>query len=199
MLNLGIFSDTELVVDLQDFVALGALEGRPRAALLDTDIFVKHVFRDGLLQGKSGFSVAAEAGPLTPEINGTNAFGASANLILSYRWDFGTVHFNEWPQYSRRHNLDLFSGVIVEGPHEWIVRPVAEFFYEKEFNVERTLSGLVGAIWSPRESFVLDLGLRRARIGSENATELRLGFTWALQVWGKAENDAGVSRGWDRL
>lgn len=193
VLNLGIFPNTELVVDFQDFVALGALEGRPRAALLDTDVFVKHVLREGVLQEKSGVSIAVEAGPLMPEINGTNAFGASTDLIFSYRWDFGTVHLNEWPQYSRKHNLDLFSGVILEGPHEWIVRPVAEFFYEKEFNAERTVSGLIGAIFSPRESFVLDFGLRGARIGNENAAELRLGFTWAFQVWGRAENNVGVA------
>ena len=199
VLNLGILSDTELVVNFQNFVALGALEGRPRAALLDTDILIKSVVREGILQEKSGASVALEAGPLTPEINGTNAFGASADLIVSYRWDFGTVHFNEWPQYSRQHNPDLFSGVILEGPHNWIIRPVAEFFYEKEFNADQTVSGLIGAIFSPRESFVLDLGVRGARIGNENVGEIRLGFTWALQVWGKVENNIGVATRRGRL
>jgi len=191
VLNLGILEDTELVVDFQDFVALGALNGRPRFALLDTDVLVKHVFRDGTLQGKSGLSVAIEAGPLTPEVHGSNAFGASADLIFSYRWDLGTVHFNEWPQYSREHNLDLFSGVILEGPHEWLVRPVSEFFYEKEFHEDRTVSGLLGVIWTPRNAFALDLAFRIARAGHGNVAEVRLGFTWALPVWQRTE-DAGA-------
>lgn len=180
VLNFGILPGTELVIDFRGSVALGPLNGRPRTALQGTDIVVKHVLREGILQGKSGLSVALELGPLTPEINGNDAFGASSDLILSYRWDWGTVHFNEWPSYSRRHNLDLFSGVIVEGPHDWVVRPVTEVFYEKEFNVEQTVSGLIGVIWTPKESFVLDLGLRGARIGSDNAAEARLGFTWTI-------------------
>jgi hypothetical protein len=199
VLNLGIFPGTELVVDFQDFVALGALNGRPRLALLDTDILVKHVFREGILQGKTGLSIAVEAGPLTPEINGTNAFGASADVILSYRWDWGTLHFNEWPQYSRDHHLDVFSGVIIEGPHEWLVRPVSEFFYEQEFHEDRTVSGLVGVIWTPKDSFVLDLAFRAARIGDENAAELRLGFTWALPVWERTENAAALTARRGRL
>ncbi len=199
VLNLGIFENTELVVDFQDFVALGALHGRPRLALLDTDVLVKHVFREGILQGKSGLSVAVEAGPLTPEINGTSAFGASADLILSYRWDWGTVHFNEWPEYSREHNLDLFSGVIIEGPHEWLVRPVSEFFYEKEIHGDQTASALVGAIWTPRESFVVDLAFRGARVADENEAELRLGFTWAVPVWEHAESANQLVRGRGRL
>jgi hypothetical protein len=180
VLNFGILPGTELVIDFRGSLAVGPLDGRPRAGLLGTDVVVKHVLREGMLQGKSGLSIALELGPLTPEINGNPAFGASSDLILSYRWDWGTVHFNEWPSYSRRHNLDLFSGVIVEGPHDWLVRPVTEVFYEKEFNVEQTVSGLVGVIWTPKESFVLDLGLRGARIGKDNAAEARLGFTWTI-------------------
>jgi hypothetical protein len=183
VLNFGIFEGTELVIDFQDFIAVGPLAGRPVAALKDTDILVKHVFREGILQGKTGISFAVEAGPLTPEINGTDAFGASVNALFSYRWSWGTVHFNEWPSYTREHNLDLFSGVIVEGPHEWVVRPVSEVYIEKEFNAVVTGSALVGAIWNVKDSFQLDLGVRGARIGDENAAEVRLGLTWSLPMW----------------
>ncbi len=192
VLNLGIFENTELVVDFEDFVALGPLDGRSRVALLNTDVLVKHVFREGILQGKTGLSIAVEAGPLTPEINGTNAFGASVDAIFSYRWDWGTVHFNEWPSYTREHNLDLFSGVILEGPHDWVVRPVSEIFVEKEFNGVLTGSALVGAIWNVKESFQLDLGVRGARIGDDDAVEVRLGFTWAIPVWKTGEDEPPV-------
>jgi len=187
VLNFGIVKDTELVIDFEDFIAVGPLDGRPRAALLNTDVLVKHIFREGILQGKTGLSIAVEAGPLTPEINGTDSFGASANVLLSYRWDWGTVHFNEWPMYSREHNLDLYSGVIVEGPHEWVVRPVSEVYVEKEFNAVQTASLLVGAIWNVKDSFQVDLAVRGARVGDENATEVRFGFTWSIPMWHPAE------------
>jgi hypothetical protein len=41
----------------------------------------------------------------------------------------------------------VFSDLIIEGPSKWVVRPVAEFFYEEEFGRAHTLSGLIGAIW----------------------------------------------------
>ncbi len=183
VLNLGIFEDTELVVDFQNFVASGPLDGRPAVALDDTDVLVKHVFRDGILQGKTGLSIAVEAGPLLPEINGTESFGASLDALFSYRWSFGTIHFNEWPSYTRAHNLDLFSGVILEGPHEWLVRPVSELYVEKEFNGNLSESALLGAIWEVRDWFQVDLGVRRARTGSDDVTEVRFGFTCSIPVW----------------
>jgi hypothetical protein len=188
VLNFGIFDGTELVFDFEDFVALGALNGRPAVALTNTDVLLKHVFREGVLQGKTGLSIAAEAGPLLPEINGANSFGASLNALFSYRWDWGTVHFNEWPSYSRAHNVDLFSGVIVEGPYDWAVRPVTEIFYEKEFNAVETESVLVGAIWTVKESLVFDVGVRSARIGEDKATEVRFGLTWSIPMWTPREN-----------
>jgi hypothetical protein len=183
VLNLGILDETEIVVDFDDFVALGPLGGRPAASLLGTDVVLKHVFREGALQGKSGLSFALEAGPLTPEINGSDGFGASLNAILSYRWRGGTIHFDEWPSYTRAHTLAVFSGVIVEGPHEWAVRPVCEIFFSRDFGGDDTQSVLVGAIWTAKESFALDVGVRGARIGEERAAELRLGFTWAIPLW----------------
>jgi hypothetical protein len=192
VLNLGIFEDTEIVVDSTNSVALGPLDGRPRDAFVDTDVFLKRVLREGTLQGKTGLSIAAEGGALVPEINGQNAFGASLAVILSYRWDSVTVHFNEQAQYSRAQNVDLFSGIIVEGPYGWSVRPVSELFVEHEFNGIQTESALVGAIWRLRESFVLDVGFRGARLGDQDAAEVRLGLTWAIPVWRPSE-DASVA------
>ncbi len=191
VLNLGILEDTELVFDFEDFVALGPLEGRPRVALLGTDVLVKHVFREGVLQGKSGLSFAVEAGPLLPEYNGSEAFGASFNALFSYRWSWGTLHFDEWPSYTREHRLDVFSGIIVEGPHDWIVRPVSEVFFEKELHGAQAESVLLGAIGTVRESFVVDAAFRVARVGDTNAAEVRFGFTWSIPVWLPAENAGG--------
>jgi len=65
---------------------------------------------------------------------------------------------------------------------------------EKEFNALQTELLLVGAIWTVKESFVLDLGVRGARIGDENAVEVRLGFTWSLPMWEPTENAAAGAR-----
>jgi hypothetical protein len=189
VLNLGVAKDTELVVDFEDVVALGALDpGEPRVRTADTDVLVKHVFREGVLQGKSGLSIAVEAGPLLPDIHGVSAFGASLDVITSYRWSFGTIHWNEWAEYTREHDFSLFTGVILEGPHEWTVRPVAELFVEREFDVETTYSGLVGAIWAVDDAFSLDVGVRGALVEGEHVEEVRLGFTWALPIWGSKDN-----------
>ncbi|HEX3596984.1 MAG TPA: hypothetical protein VHU80_17865 [Polyangiaceae bacterium] len=191
VLNLGILEGTEIVVDFQDFVALDP-DAHPRLALLGNDVLLKHVFRRGVLQGASGVSIAAEAGPLVPELDGADAFGASLDTIISYRWPALTVHFNEWAEYTRSHNPFVFTGVIVEGPHDWAVRPVAELFYSHEWDVGDEASALVGGIWTLRDSFTVDLGVRGSRVLEANAAEIRLGFTLVLPVWGHVEN-AGLA------
>jgi hypothetical protein len=191
VLNLGVLPETELVADIHNFIALNPEPGAPRDRLLDTDLLLKHVFRRGVLQGDTGVSFAMEGGPLTPEINGTNAFGATLDGILSYRWPALTLHFNQWVQYTRAHNALVFEGLIVEGPHDWVVRPVAEGFYTHEWNAGDQISALVGAIWAIQESFALDAGARFAHVMGENAIEIRLGFTLAIPTWHATENAAG--------
>ena len=187
-LNLGIFKDTEIVIDANDFVALGKLDaGASRVSLLDDDVLVKHTFREGTLQGKTGVSIAAEGGVLTPEINGTPGFGGSLDIITSYRWSWGSAHLNEWFEFTRDHHADLFNGVILEGPNDWHIRPVVELFYDKDSAGDETASALVGAIWMIGESFSIDAGFRGARIGEQCAAEARLGFTWSLRVAAQPE------------
>ena len=196
ILNLGILEDTELVVDADEFVALGKpANGASRVSLLDDDVLVKHVFREGTVQGKTGVSVAAEGGVLTPEVNGSsgsNQWGGSFNLITSYEWSWGAVHWNEWFEITRDRHADLFTGVILEGPHDWRVRPVAEVFYDKDFVAGQTESALVGAIWAVRESFALDVGVRGARVGDEYVEEVRLGMTLSIPIAAKIPAGATV-------
>ncbi|HEY4012830.1 MAG TPA: hypothetical protein VGM06_05810 [Polyangiaceae bacterium] len=183
VLNLGLFDHTELVIDAEDFVAVGKLEpGVERVSLEGDDFLVKHVFREGILQGSTGPSVAAEGGVLLPLIPGDAGFGASLDVITSYRWSWGAVHWNELFAYSRIHHADLFTDLIVEGPYDWTVRPVAEGFYDKDFAGDASTSVLVGAIWRVRDSLAFDVGLRGARTGNENEAEVRLGLTWSVAL-----------------
>jgi len=190
VLNLGFLPRWELVVDFQNFVGLDMPAGQSRDRLLDTDIFTKVIVVPGVLQGKGPWpSVATELGPLLPNINGQEAFGASTDVIVSERWRGFTIHSNSWFELTRGDlHLDWFEGVILEGPVEAPVRPVSELFVEHEFVANiTTWSALVGAIWRTRDDLDFDVGLRQARIGDERATEVRMGLTWTLGVWEPAE------------
>ncbi len=189
VLNLGIGEGTELVVDAEQDVALGKLDSDvPRVSLVGDDVLLKHVFREGTLQDKAGVSIAAEGGVLTPEVHGEAGVGGSLDVITSYRGSWGTVHWNEWFEYTRDHHADLFTGVILEGPHDWVVRPVAELFYDKDFAASQTASILVGAIWDVRDSLAFDVGIRGARVGDEFAAEARLGLTWSISIGDRASD-----------
>ena len=194
VLNLGLVKDLELVVDFKQFVALQQVPTESQVRLLDTDILLKKVLRRGSLQDADGASVAIEGGFLTPEIQGDRSFGAQADVITSYRWCGQRVHFNEQAAFSRSQNLDLFSSIILEGPDDLLVRPVAEVYVEHEFGKGSRYSGLVGAIWTASESFTLDLGLRVARIDAQRVAEVRLGFTWALPI--VSESQRTVENAW---
>ncbi|HEY8073089.1 MAG TPA: hypothetical protein VIF62_03250 [Labilithrix sp.] len=184
VLNLGLVPRLELVVDFKGFVALDErLPDESRVRVLDTDVFLKYVVREGALQGKTGLSIACEGGPLTPEIQGDSAFGAQLDTIVSYRWSDLTVHFNEQIGYSRRQHGAFFSSVILEGPHDRAVRPVAEFLVDGAYHEDLVVSALGGAIWRASDAFAFDAGVRVGRVGDERLAELRLGFTWGIPIW----------------
>lgn len=183
VLNLGVVPNVELVADFRGFVGFEQVADQSRVRVLDTDVLLKWILRRGVIQGESGLSVALEAGPLVPEIGGEHAFGAQADLITSHRWSGGTLHFNEQAALSRAGHLDVFSSVILEGPNDLVVRPVAEVFVDHDFDEGTTVSALFGAIWTLSDDFTLDVGLRAAELEDEPVQELRLGFTWAVPVW----------------
>jgi hypothetical protein len=152
------------------------------ASLRAAGAFLKGVLREGSLQDKTGPSIATELGVLLPDSEGDSQFGASLAGIVSQRWDWGAIHLNGVAELTREHRADLFAGMIIEGPSKWTVRPVAEFFYEKEFGKAETLSSLVGLIWQVREDLSFDVGLRHAVTNGQPVNELRAGMTVAFSV-----------------
>ena len=144
--------------------------------------FLKHVLQPGSLQDKTGPSVATEFGVLLPDSTGSSGVGASLAGIVSQRWDWGTIHLNAETALTRDHHADLFLGGIIEGPTQWLVRPVAEFFYEKEFGQSETISGLIGLIWRVRDNLSFDVGLRHALTNGHSVNELRAGLTFAIPL-----------------
>src|SRR6516164_4132665 len=144
--------------------------------------FLKNIIRPGVLQDKSGPSIAAEFGVLLPDGNGDSRFGLSADTIVSQRWDWGTAHLNIAAELTRDQRADVFTDIILEGPSKWVVRPVAEFFYEEEFGRAHTLSGLVGAIWQVNDKLSFDVGFRHAVNNGSNVNEIRAGLTVGFMI-----------------
>ena len=142
--------------------------------------FLKHVVMPGSLQGKNGPSVATEFGVLLPDSTGDSGVGVSWAGIVSQRWDWGTIHFNTEAALTRDHHADVFVGTIIEGPSTWKVRPVAEFFYEREFGQEETVSGLVGLIWQVNDKLSFDVAFRHALTNRHPVNEVRAGLTFAV-------------------
>jgi hypothetical protein len=172
--NFGFSKDWEAILQGQVETPLSTSEP---ASLTATGFFLKNVLREGVLQDKTGPSIATEFGVLLPGINADSGMGASWAGIVSQRWDWGTTHFNVQTALTRDQNFDLFLDVIIEGPHQWTVRPVAEVFWEDEFGKFQTVSALVGAIWKFNDNLSFDIGVRQALMDGHHVTELRLGLT----------------------
>jgi len=83
---------------------------------------------------------------------------------------------------TRDHHADMFLGGIIEGPSKWSIRPVAEFFYEKEFGKLETISGLIGLIWRVRDNLSFDVGLRHALTSGHPVDEVRAGLTFGFPL-----------------
>jgi hypothetical protein len=174
VLNFGFSKGWEAVLQGQVQTPLSSSEP---ASLQMTEAFLKYVIREGALQDKSGPSIATEFGFLLPGINAEPGVGASWAAIVSQRWDWGTTHINVATSLTRDQHFDLFLDGIIEGPHNWKVRPVAEIIYEDEFGKGRTISGLIGAIWQVRDNLSFDIGIRKALTEDRPVTEIRAGMT----------------------
>lgn len=174
VLNFGIVKNWEAVFE-------GRLETPLPAtgptSITDAGAFLKTVLRPGVLQDQPGPSIATEFGVLLPDSIGNSGFGASVAGIISQRWDWGTAHLNIAGALTRDQHADVFTGIILEGPYKWTVRPVAEFFYEEEFGQFHTISALVGAIWQVRDNLSFDIGFRHAITNGASVNEIRAGLT----------------------
>jgi hypothetical protein len=167
---------------LEGKLSHGLTAGVPGTSLVESDALLKGVLREGSLQEKPGPSIATEFGVLLPGINDQHGTGAVLNGIVSQRWDWGTAHLNAQIALTREQHADYFLDTIMEGPHDWPVRPVAEIFYESDVSLSRTGSALVGAIWQVQDNIAVDFGLRGARINGQTAGEIRAGVTFAFGV-----------------
>jgi hypothetical protein len=167
---------------LEGDAAHGVTVGVPGASLIEAEALLKAVLREGSLQEKPGPSIATEFGLLLPGVNDEPGTGAILDGIASQRWDWGTVHLNAQIALTREQHADYFLDTIIEGPHDWVVRPVSEIFYERDVGLFRTRSALIGAIWQVQDNIAVDFGLRGARVNDHTMGEIRAGVTFAFGV-----------------
>ena len=135
----------------------------PGTGRIESQDLLKGVLREGSLQEKTGPSVATEFGILLPGVNAEHGTGAIITGIASQRWDWGTAHFNAQLALTRDQHAVCFFDTIIEGPHDWVVRPVSEVFCESDVSLFRTGSALLGAIWQVKHNIAVDFGLRGTR------------------------------------
>ena len=178
--NYGFAPDWE--ASLEGDVAHGLSAGTPGTSVIESEALLKNVLREGSLQEKPGPSIATEFGILLPGINDEHGTGAILTGIASQRWDWGTVHLNAQIELTREEHADYFLDAIIEGPHDWVVRPVSEIFYERDISLFRTRSALIGGIWQVQDNIAVDFAVRGARVNDHTAGEIRAGVTFAFGV-----------------
>lgn len=179
-LNYGFAKGWEAVIE--GLATYGLSADARRFSLVGNAASLKGLLREGSLQDGSGPSVATEFTVLLPGINDEAGTGGSIAGIVSQQWPWITVHLNAAVAATRRQHGDLFLSAIVEGPHDWTVRPVAEVVYERDFGGLRTTSGLIGTIWQVSDDLVIDVGLRFGRINDRSFDEVRAGLTFSFPV-----------------
>lgn len=172
----------EVSIHGRDFVELDAPSGEATVQVVDAGVTFKTLIRSGSLQESSGPSLGIEFGLLLPTVSTLPRVGAAASFVASHRWEAATIHANGALTYSRLGNLGLFSGIALEGPSRWTVRPVAELFLDYETAIGATRSALVGAIWQARELLSFDLAGRAALAADVPVYEVRAGLTWDIRL-----------------
>jgi hypothetical protein len=181
VLNYGLLPRVELVLQGFNFAPLDPQSGPDR--FTETAAFAKVVLREGCLQGGTGPSFAAEAGPLLPTVNDARGFGAHAAGILSTcLGDALIVHWNlQVELLPGTFDPDVFAGAILEPPPpKYVVRPVAELYVERTFPGPQRYSALAGGIWQVSAKIALDAALRQALVDGRSESEVRAGFTLVI-------------------
>jgi hypothetical protein len=179
--NYGFAERWELVLQTE---MLTPITGGGQPSIAADGVFLKYVILPGVLQGQSGVSIATEFGALLPGVNADPGTGFSWAGIVSQRWDWGTAHFNVEANLTRDHQAEAFLDVILEGPHDWKVRPVFETFYDKVWTQSESRSILLGAIWQVDKDLALDAAFRYATVNGHAVNEIRAGITFAFKEEG---------------
>jgi hypothetical protein len=175
VVNYGFLPRWEVVAEGQ---GVAGFDGTLPPRFTDGSLFVKHVLRSGVLQGKTGISLAVELGVLFP--NNDEPFaentGLHLSLITSYAWRELAAHFNVWLERSSDGRPDAFASLILEFHPGAAIRPVTEIFFDRHGDVDEP-SALVGFIWRASDHISLDAATRLAWDDGAPLYEIRAGLT----------------------
>src|SRR5262245_2665482 len=180
VLNYGLFKNWEGV---GEFAVLRSPGGELN--LIDPTLSLKGVRREGVLQEKSGVSIATEVGLLLPSTDKDQRhFGFEATGIASAKLGPFTFHLNAGLGVSRSTgDLTGIWGLIGELPLWNGLRLVGEVDGEKPRHESQADSGLMGVIWQPwpSKNVAFDAGVRRTFTGVP-AWQVTMGVTFAFSL-----------------
>jgi hypothetical protein len=175
VVNYGISDRLEAVLEGQgEYFSYGHNQYSNLAASL------KAIVQDGTLQEGTGVSLGTEFSVLLPGIRADNGAGLEWAGIASQRFDWGTIHLNAGGGITRDNNGFAFIGTIIEGPQGWVVRPIAEFRYERKSVGEGEIAVLIGLIYPVSKGVALDLAFRHGRVSGRPDEQIRAGVTLDL-------------------
>jgi hypothetical protein len=153
--------------------------------LIDPALSVKGILREGVLQEKTGVSIATELGLLLPSTEtDQRRFGFEATGIASAKLGPFTFHLNAGLGVSRSTgDLTGIWGLIGELPLGNGLRLVGELDGEKPRRGSQTDSGLMGVIWQPwpSKNVAFDVGVRRTFTGVPT-WQVTMGVTFAFSL-----------------
>src|SRR5215475_12142399 len=159
VLNYGLAPTLELVGEFK-----GEEGPETGLQLVDPALSLKAVLREGILQEKTGVSVAVELGLLLPStVPGERRFGFEGVGIVSLRMAPFTFHLNIGGGVDREETRPFgVWGVITELPIGATVRLAGEIDGESGQGQAANNSGLLGVLWQPSWlKAVVDAGIRR--------------------------------------
>jgi hypothetical protein len=182
--NVGVYRRLELVLETNNEFYRPD-RGKVTDRLAETHLFLKGIVREGFAQGKSGPSIAIEAGPWLPNPNGLigDGIGGSVSAICSVEVAQMIAHFNVLVAFDLEKHPELFGSIILEGPRSHLVRPISEILVEHTFGGSTTYSALLGAIWKANKDLDVDFAVRALSTDHIPMGQVRVGFTLRAPLW----------------
>ena len=177
VLNYGLVRNVELVGEFR-------LDGSPHVDITDPALSLKGVLREGVLQDKTGLSVAVEGSLLLPStLSGERGAGFETVGIVSGRVATVTLHVNGGGGLDRAgHGFGIW-GVIGELPLHPKVRLVGEVNGESIERQRPNNSGLLGVIWQPTSrNLFLDVGVRHGISSAAPDWQVTVGLTFGFSL-----------------
>lgn len=147
--------------------------------LVDPGVFLKTVLRQGVMQGGSGFSLAAEAGALLPSTESdADDFGGEAIVIASGQLAALTYHLNAGGGVERSGESFTLWGMIAELPITGSVKLVSEVSAEQVSGESWERSLLLGFLYeSPATGIEWDMAVRKGLTDSATDFTATFGLT----------------------